>query len=156
MPEEGARVPRTLNSRERRSAARLQEYNQQKKREAAAASSPARKRDRSGSPERSPAAPAPPPVEPDPSLTDRKAKEARHTQPWLFAAHPALPAPLAALPAPLAALAARVPTHPAPLATHNPFALLDASPSSPRCEGGLKRRLESLGDEDDDFLPFCV
>ena len=48
-------------------------------------------------------------------------------------------------PAPLA-------THPAPLATHNPFALLDASPSSPRCEGGLKRRLESLGDEDPDPL----
>ena len=39
-----------------------------------------------------------------------------------------------------------------PLATHNPFALLDASPSSPRGEGGLKRRLESLGDEDPDPL----
>ena len=148
MPEEGARVPRTLNSRDRRSAARLQEYNQQTKREAAAASSPARKRDRSGSPERSPAAPAPPPVEPDPSSTDRKAKEARRKLGGLAAPH-AFGASLAALPAPLA-------THPAPLATHNPFALLDASPSSPRCESGLKRRLESLGDEDDDFLPFCV
>ena len=116
VPEEGAREARALNSRKRRSAARLQAYNLRKRREAAAAPSPARKRDRSGSPERSPAAPAPPPVEPDPSSADRKARR-KSTE-------------LAALPAPLA-------THnsfallDAPLATDNFFALLGAPPTAP-------------------------
>ena len=108
VPEESAREPRALNSRKRRSAARLQAYNLRKRREAAAAPSPARKRDRSGSPERSPAAPAPPPL---------RLKFAEFGY-------------LAALPAPLA-------THnpsalfDAPLATHNSFAILGAPPSAP-------------------------
>ena len=96
VSKESALEPRALNSRERRSAARLQAYNLRKKREAAP---PARKRDRSGSPERPPAAPAPPPVESDPGSADRKARR-KSTE-------------LAALPLP------------APLATHNSFALLD-------------------------------